>query len=108
MSRPVFVQHLSAGGKYFSPLLLNAILAHACQISDWPGARSDPEDPCSAGNHFFVTAKELLDRELERPSVTTVQALALMASREAGCARDARGWLYSGMCVFISMVLTSL
>ena len=33
---------------------------------------------------------------MARPSVVTCQALALLGSREAGCARNARGWILSG------------
>lgn len=35
--------------------------------------------------------------EHERPRLTNVQAFALMSVREAGCAREAKGWVYSGM-----------
>ena len=35
--------------------------------------------------------------EHERPRLTNVQAMALMSVREAGCAREAKGWVYSGM-----------
>jgi len=42
-------------------------------------------------------AKSLLEDELERPSVTTVQALLLMAKREAYCGRPLRGGLYIAM-----------
>ncbi len=35
--------------------------------------------------------------EYEKPRLTTVQALALMSVREAGCGREAKGWVYSGM-----------
>jgi len=35
--------------------------------------------------------------EHEKPRLTTVQALALMSVREAGCGREAKGWVYSGM-----------
>lgn len=31
------------------------------------------------------------------PRLATVQALALMSVREAGCGREAKGWVYSGM-----------
>ena len=84
--------------KHFSPLLLNAILAHAAHLSSRPEVRSDPNEPATAGNRYFRTARKLLDFECESPSMTTVQALALMGSREAGCGRDVGlGWLYSGM-----------
>lgn len=35
--------------------------------------------------------------EAEKARLVTVQALGLMSVREAGCAREARGWFYSGM-----------
>jgi hypothetical protein len=84
--------------KNFSLLLLNAILAHAAHLSDRSGVRANPNDPATAGNRFSEKARKLLEDECENPSITTVQALALMGSREAGCGRDTGlGWLYSGM-----------
>ena len=84
--------------KHFSPLLLNAILAHAAHLSSRPEVRTDLNDPATAGHRYFRTARKLLEYECESPSMTTVQALALMGSREAGCGRDVGlGWLYSGM-----------
>lgn len=84
--------------KHFSPLLLNAILAHAAHLSSRPEVRTDPNDPATAGSRYFRIARRLLEAECESPSMTTVQALALMGSREAGCGRDVGlGWLYSGM-----------
>ena len=84
--------------KYFSPLLLNAILAHAAHLSSRPEVRTDFNDSATAGHRYFRTARKLLESECENPSMTTVQALALMGSREAGCGRDVGlGWLYSGM-----------
>ncbi len=84
--------------KHYSPLLLNAILAHASHLTTRPEVRTDPQQPSSAGNRYFAKARQLLEGEIERPGITTVQALALMGSREAGCGRDAGlGWLYSGM-----------
>jgi hypothetical protein len=39
----------------------------------------------------------MMNDEHEKPRLTTVQALALMSVREAGCGREAKGWVYSGM-----------
>ncbi|KZF23318.1 hypothetical protein L228DRAFT_260161 [Xylona heveae TC161] len=85
--------------EYCTPLLVNAMLALGCHFTSWPGARADPEDSATAGDHFFKEAKRLLmeDDELETPKLPTVQALALMSVREAGCGREAKGWVYSGM-----------
>jgi hypothetical protein len=81
--------------KYCSPLLLNAILALACNYSDRPETRSDPTDPKTVGDHFFAEAKRLLAED-ERSCLTTVQALGVMSIRQAMNNHDSSGWLYRG------------
>lgn len=85
--------------EYCTPLLVNAMLALGCHFTSWPAARSDRGDSATAGDHFFKEAKRLImeNDEHETPRLTTVQALALMSVREAGCGREAKGWVYSGM-----------
>ncbi|KAF4549077.1 Fungal specific transcription factor domain-containing protein 71 [Elsinoe fawcettii] len=85
--------------RYCSALLVNVMLALGCHFTNNPAAREDPADPKTVGNHFFREAKRLLvdNDEYESPKLTTVQALALMSVREAGCGREAKGWLYSGV-----------
>ena len=85
--------------EFCTPLLVNAMLALGCHFTSLPGARANPEDSATAGDHFFKEAKRLLmeNDELEKPKLTNVQALALMSVREAGCGREAKGWVYSGM-----------
>ncbi|KAF2121510.1 pathway-specific nitrogen regulator [Lophiotrema nucula] len=85
--------------EYCTPLLVNAMLALGCHFTSWPGSRAVREDSSTAGDHFFKEAKRLiLEEDLhEVPALTTVQALALMSVREAGCGREAKGWVYSGM-----------
>lgn len=85
--------------EYCTTLLVNAMLALGCHFTSWPAARQDPSDSATAGDHFFKEAKRLIleNDEHENPKLTTVQALALMSVREAGCGREARGWVYSGM-----------
>ncbi|KAI9798141.1 MAG: hypothetical protein M1825_005645 [Sarcosagium campestre] len=84
---------------YCSPMLVNAILALGCHFTAVQGSRADPDQSSTAGDHFFKEAKRLIvqDDEYEKPKLTTVQALALMSVREAGCGREAKGWVYSGM-----------
>ncbi|OIW32929.1 hypothetical protein CONLIGDRAFT_590068 [Coniochaeta ligniaria NRRL 30616] len=86
-----FLRDLSCGGgPCFSPLLLSTMLAIGCHHSDHVDA--------SRGDEYFAQAKTLLASELERPSLTTCQALVMMGTREAGCGKDrGSGWLYSGM-----------
>ncbi|KAF2032709.1 hypothetical protein EK21DRAFT_60252 [Setomelanomma holmii] len=85
--------------QYCTPLLVNAMLALGCHFSSWPGARAVRDDSATAGDHFFKETKRLImEGDLhEVPALATVQALALMSVREAGCGREAKGWVYSGM-----------
>lgn len=82
-----------------SSLLVNAMLALGCHFTNVPGAFTNPDDSRTKGDHFSAEAKRLIieNDEYEKPRLTTVQALALMSVREAGCAREAKGWVYSGM-----------
>lgn len=55
---------------------------------------------------FFASrAKALLDIEMDSPTVATVQALVILSAHEAAFTRDARGWLYSGMAMRLSVDL---
>lgn len=96
-----------AGPVYCTPLLVNAMLALGCHFTSAPGSRARPNDPSTAGDHFFKEAKRLIleNDEHESPRLTTVQALALMSVREAGCGREAKGWVYSGMSFRMAMDL---
>ncbi|KAI1877189.1 uncharacterized protein JN550_001261 [Neoarthrinium moseri] len=84
---------------YCSSLLVNAMLALGCHFTDVDGAYGTAGDSWTKGDHFFAEAKRLIveNDEYEKPRLTTVQALALMSVREAGCGREAKGWVYSGM-----------
>ncbi|TGJ85052.1 hypothetical protein E0Z10_g3699 [Xylaria hypoxylon] len=84
---------------YCSSLLVNAMLALGCHFTDVTTAYAIVGDSWTKGDHFFGEAKRLIidNDEYEKPRLTTVQALALMSVREAGCGREAKGWVYSGM-----------
>lgn len=98
-SRESFYKDFHDGrNKYCSPLLVNAICAYACHFSDEPAARTEPTNSRTAGDHFFAEAKTLL-YENESPSLTTTQALCLMAMREPSTGRDSSGFGYIGRCI---------
>ncbi|CAK7243683.1 MAG: hypothetical protein STHCBS139747_005209 [Sporothrix thermara] len=84
---------------YCTSLLVNAMLSLGCHFTGVMGAFAVPGDSRTKGDHFFAEAKRLIveNDEYEKPKLATVQALALMSVREAGCAREAKGWVYSGM-----------
>ena len=111
LSRQAFNRHFRLGKPplgtrrkidYCTPLLVNAMLALGCHFSSRPEARANPSDAATAGDHFFREAKRILmeGEEYEHPRLPTVQALALMSVREAGCGREAKGWAYSVRCPF--------
>jgi hypothetical protein len=101
LSKSLFYRDLIRGksSQYCSPLLVNAMLALGCHFSSWSGAFENPQDSATAGDHFFKEAKRLMleHDEHEKARLCTVQALALMSVREAGCGREGKGWVYSGM-----------
>jgi hypothetical protein len=55
--------------------------------------------PRSLADFFADRAKTLIEIELDCPSVATVQAMVVISGHDIGCKRDARGWLYSGLCL---------
>lgn len=89
-SRDKFLRDLEGrSGPCFSPMLLAAVLSVGCHFSDLVDDRT--------GDGYFYQAKKHLEYEIEHPSLTTVQALVLMGTREAGCGRErGTGWLYGG------------
>lgn len=94
-----FMKGRAENASHCSSLLVNAMLALGCHFTDIPSAYAVPGDSRTKGDHFFNEAKRLIvENDLfERPHLVTVQALALMSVREAGCGREAKGWVYSGM-----------
>ena len=105
LHRDYFLQDMARGNTDFcSALLVNAILAFACHYSDQPAARADPGNPSTAGDAFFAEAKWLLDRT-EKPSLTTVQALGIMAARECSQGRDSNSYQLAGRCLRMALEL---
>ncbi|KAJ5120652.1 uncharacterized protein N7515_010040 [Penicillium bovifimosum] len=101
LSKNLFYRDYIRGisSSYCSALLVNAMLALGCHFSSWQGAFENPQDIATAGNHFFKEAKRLTleNDEHENAKLCTVQAFALMSVREAGCGREGKGWVYSGL-----------
>ncbi|RMZ84821.1 hypothetical protein DV737_g1062, partial [Chaetothyriales sp. CBS 132003] len=101
LSKELFYRDFLTGtpSQYCSALLVNVMLALGCHFSTRPAARQNPDDSETTGDHYFAEAKRLLyqDDEFANAKLCTVQALALMSVREAGCGRESKGWVYSGM-----------
>ncbi|KAL5443307.1 hypothetical protein PMIN05_003715 [Paraphaeosphaeria minitans] len=95
-SRECFYKDFRSGRqKYCSALLVNAMLAYGCHFTDDPAGRTNPDNFRTAGDHFFDEARRLL-YENEASSLTTVQALCVMAMREPSAGRDSSGFAYMG------------
>ncbi|KAF7121817.1 hypothetical protein CNMCM5793_009370 [Aspergillus hiratsukae] len=99
----LFRDSMAHGGRYFTPLLLYSILAMGSRYSDRIETRTDANDPNTAGRFFFEQAKALLHREMERPSLTTIQALGLIGMFYIATGTDAAGWLHHGMANRLSL-----
>jgi hypothetical protein len=85
---------------YFSELLLCCILACAARMSDLPEVRTLVYLADDAGDDeapfLSTTITGLLDVELRRPSITTVQSLLLLSVMDCARSNDTKGWLYCG------------
>lgn len=95
--KDLFLRDMETGGKFYSTFLLNSVLALASMFCDASILRSDPSDPSTAGYMFYNLAKAEMDQELSNRSLTCIQGLLLLATREAGNGRNSVGWVYSGM-----------
>lgn len=105
LSKEHFLVDYNAGRHRFcSPLLVNALLAIGAKFTDVPEARQNPDDPGSAGDHFFHEAQRLLALA-EIPSLTTIQALNLMALRQASSGNDLSSWHYARQAMRIAIDL---
>ena len=100
LSKEHFLKDFNSGRhRYCSPVLINALLALGCRFSEQPRTRADPNDPRTAGDHFFKEALRLLSRESNHHNLTTIQALGIMSIREASCGRDSESWYYAGQSI---------
>ncbi|KAF4340441.1 nitrate assimilation regulatory nirA [Fusarium beomiforme] len=75
-----FLDDMLAGSKkYCSSLLVNAVLAQACNCNPDLSDRLEYWNPHSLGYKFFAEAKRLWEMELmEKSSITTVQAAVII------------------------------
>lgn len=89
--------------RYCSPLLVNAMLALGCRFSELPAARANPNDPTTAGDHFFAEAKRLLGTERSMDALASIQALGLMTIREGSCGRDTESFYYCQLAIRIAV-----
>lgn len=98
----LFRESRETNGRFFSPLLLNCILACACRYSDRPEVRSNPDDPNTAGDRFREAAEALLPREVKVPNITTIQSLAVLSmSYHVSTCQSACITGYKHLCAYL-------
>ncbi|PQE24996.1 hypothetical protein CJF32_00009567 [Rutstroemia sp. NJR-2017a WRK4] len=96
LSKEHFLEAYKTGDRnYCSELLVNAIQAVGCRFSSQAGARADPNNSNTAGDHFFAEAERFLFEEKDHHSLTTIQALGLMAIREASSGHSSQSIFFS-------------
>ncbi len=95
--RPVFTRDMACAGPFFSKLLLNAIFFAASKHSRRLEVRSNPNDITTAGWSYRTRFKSLLSTSFDSSSVTTIQALLIMAnSLFSRCDERSLSWIYAG------------
>jgi hypothetical protein len=95
MPQRMLMQQLSVKGYLITPLLLNAMYAHAAKYLN-----EEDSELCDPANVYFNRAKLLIDDFLDTPRVSTVIALCLLSLYEFKDplqARFCRSWVYSGI-----------
>lgn len=98
--RTVFMRDMGTHGPYFSKLLLNAIYYSASKHCPAPAIRTDPSDASTAGWSFRQRFNNLLRDSFDKSSITTIQALLLMASSLfTRCDERSASWLHAGNAI---------
>jgi hypothetical protein len=80
--------------QHYTPMLHCSLLAYACAFSDNPEIRSLP-----VRAKFAHYAKQWLDLEFERPVMSLVRSLALLAEYHCGIGERDAGFMYMGSLV---------
>lgn len=88
-----------------SALLLCAIYATAARYSNHPSVRQGVQRRERLGMTYFDQATQMLDRFMDAPRVSTVQALVLMAIYESGLSQFTRPFVLIGMAVKMAQLL---
>ncbi|KAG5930904.1 hypothetical protein E4U53_002062, partial [Claviceps sorghi] len=104
LSREHYLRDFRAGTKrYCSALLTNALLALASRLSSRPEVRTGAGGAVPAGEHFFGECRRLYLDDTDHYRLTTVQALGVMAIREASCGHVSASEYYAGQCMCLAL-----
>jgi Fungal specific transcription factor domain len=104
LSKEHFLEDFRTGNRrHCSSLLVNSVLAVGCRFSNQASARADPNNPDTAGDHFFAEAERQLHVERDRHTLTTIQAMGLMSIRQASCGRSSHSLFLSGQSIRLAV-----
>ena len=104
ISREHFMNDFHEGRhRYCSPLLVNSILALGSCWNAQPTSQTKSTGFNTNGDRFFEESVRLLGEEVDRRSLTTIQALGIMSLREINRGRDAEARYYSIQCIRLAI-----
>lgn len=89
--------------RYCSPMLVNALLALACPLSDRPIGTTHSSNLHSLGNDFFAEWNRLFLTGTDHHRLTTIQALAIISVREARCNRVPASKYYAELGIRLAL-----
>lgn len=105
LDRDLFLRDMNCKGPFYSDFLLCCMLTHSLHFSSKIDYLSQKDKTSLLSDVFQEAALEMLQEELENPSVTTVQGLLLLASKESGIGKSSLGWIHSGIAFRIAIAL---
>ncbi|KAF4944677.1 hypothetical protein FSARC_14605 [Fusarium sarcochroum] len=73
------------------------------RYSDRSDVRPFTCHPNCAGRRFLAQAESLLTAELKKPTITTIQGLAILGPLYVAMGEDAAGWLHHGMAIQLAL-----
>ncbi|KAF7967505.1 hypothetical protein HWV62_41412 [Athelia sp. TMB] len=85
---------------HYSPMLHNALMSLATAFSDQPRIRD-----LNSRQYFARKAKEYIEAECQRPNISVVHALSILASFHSSQGDQTLGYLYFGMSGRMSQAL---
>lgn len=103
--KELFLRDMHCNGPFYSEFLLCCILSHSLHLSVKIEYLFDNDEVLRFGDVFYERAIFMLVEELENPSITTVQGLLLLASKESGIGKNSLGWIHSGTAFRIALAL---
>lgn len=89
--------------RYCSPMLVNALLALGCYLSDRHVIRATPGNPFAPGDNFFNESRRLFLLATDHHTLTTIQALVIMSIREARCSRVSESRYYAELAMRLAV-----